>query len=40
VNSRLAPFKYPRWIEFVNDLPKSASDKIERFKLRELAAKR
>ena len=40
VKSRLAPFKYPRWIEFVNDLPKTATGKIQRFKLRELAAKR
>ena len=31
---RLAPFKYPRWIEFLNELPKTASGKIQRFKLR------
>jgi acyl-CoA synthetase (AMP-forming)/AMP-acid ligase II len=29
-----APFKYPRWIEFVDELPKTASGKIQRFKLR------
>jgi benzoate-CoA ligase len=40
IKARLAPFKYPRWIEFVNDLPKTATGKIQRFKLRELAAKR
>ncbi len=40
VKSRLAPYKYPRWIEFVADLPKTATGKIQRFKLRELAAKR
>jgi benzoate-CoA ligase len=34
VKSRLAPFKYPRWIEFVPDLPKTATGKIQRFKLR------
>lgn len=34
VLSRLAKFKYPRWIEFVPDLPKSATGKIQRFKLR------
>jgi len=31
---RLAPFKYPRWIEFRSDLPKTATGKIQRFKLR------
>ena len=31
---RLAPFKYPRWIEFVEELPKTASGKIQRFRLR------
>lgn len=34
VKSRLAPFKYPRWIEFVDELPKTATGKIQRFKLR------
>jgi benzoate-CoA ligase len=34
VKSRLAPYKYPRWIEFVNELPKTATGKIQRFKLR------
>jgi benzoate-CoA ligase len=38
IKARLAPHKYPRWIEFVNDLPKTATGKIQRFKLRELAA--
>ena len=31
---KLAPFKYPRWIEFRPDLPKTATGKIQRFKLR------
>jgi acyl-coenzyme A synthetase/AMP-(fatty) acid ligase len=31
---RLAPFKYPRWVEFLDDLPKTASGKIQRFRLR------
>ena len=35
VKDRLAPYKYPRLIEFVNDLPKTATGKIQRFKLRE-----
>ena len=34
VKSRLAPYKYPRWIEFTNELPKTATGKIQRFKLR------
>ena len=34
VKDRLAPFKYPRWIEFAADLPKTATGKIQRFKLR------
>jgi benzoate-CoA ligase len=35
VKDRLAPYKYPRFIEFVADLPKTATGKIQRFKLRE-----
>ncbi|HSV50474.1 MAG TPA: benzoate-CoA ligase family protein, partial [Burkholderiaceae bacterium] len=35
VKDRLAPYKYPRAIEFVADLPKTATGKIQRFKLRE-----
>ena len=34
VKNKLAPFKYPRWIEFVTELPKTATGKIQRFKLR------
>jgi benzoate-CoA ligase len=34
VKSRLAPYKYPRWIEFIPELPKTATGKIQRFKLR------
>jgi benzoate-CoA ligase family protein len=34
VKERLAPYKYPRWIETVNELPKTATGKIQRFKLR------
>jgi benzoate-CoA ligase len=34
VRERLAPYKAPRWIEFVPDLPKTATGKIQRFKLR------
>jgi benzoate-CoA ligase len=35
VKDRLAPYKYPRLIEFVGELPKTATGKIQRFKLRE-----
>jgi benzoate-CoA ligase len=35
VKTRLAPFKYPRQIEFLAELPKTATGKIQRFKLRE-----
>lgn len=31
----LAPYKYPRWINFVTELPKTATGKIQRFKLRQ-----
>jgi benzoate-CoA ligase len=37
VKSCLAPYKYPRWIQFVPALPKTATGKIQRFKLRTLA---
>jgi len=37
VKERLAPYKYPRWIVFVDELPKTATGKIQRFKLREQA---
>ena len=35
VKGRITPYKYPRWIEFVPELPKNAAGKIQRFKLRE-----
>ena len=34
VKQQLAPYKYPRWIEFLPELPKTATGKIQRFKLR------
>jgi len=36
VKERLAPYKYPRFIEFVAELPKTATGKIQRFRLRDL----
>ena len=40
VKTKLAPYKYPRWIEFRADLPKTATGKIQRFKLRSEGAAR
>ena len=34
VKAHVGAWKYPRWIEFVDDLPKTATGKIQRFKLR------
>jgi benzoate-CoA ligase len=36
VKTRLAPYKYPRSIAFLAELPKTATGKIQRFKLRDL----
>jgi benzoate-CoA ligase len=36
VKERLAPYKYPRFIDFVPELPKTATGKIQRFRLRDL----
>ncbi|MBI1384497.1 MAG: benzoate-CoA ligase family protein [Rhizobiales bacterium] len=36
VQAAVGKWKYPRWIEFVSELPKTATGKIQRFKLREL----
>jgi 4-hydroxybenzoate-CoA ligase len=37
VKRSIGPWKYPRWIEVVDDLPKTATGKIQRFKLREIS---
>ena len=34
VKAQAGAWKYPRWIEFLPDLPKTATGKIQRFKLR------
>lgn len=34
----LARYKYPRWFNFVTELPKTATGKIQRFKLRDKAS--
>ena len=36
VKERIGAWKYPRWIEFVDTLPKTATGKIQRYKLREV----
>jgi benzoate-CoA ligase len=38
VRTQLADYKRPRWVSFVTELPKTATGKIQRFKLRDLAA--
>jgi benzoate-CoA ligase len=40
VKSRLAPHKYPRVLEFIDELPKTATGKIQRFRLREVETSR
>jgi benzoate-CoA ligase family protein len=35
VKERLQPYKYPRWVAFVDELPKTASGKVQRYLLRE-----
>lgn len=35
VKDKIAAYKYPRWIEFTNELPKTATGKIQRFRLRQ-----
>jgi 4-hydroxybenzoate-CoA ligase len=36
VKASAGPWKYPRWIDIRSDLPRTATGKIQRFKLREL----
>jgi benzoate-CoA ligase len=38
VRGRLAEYKRPRWVAFVPELPKTATGKIQRFRLRTLTA--
>jgi benzoate-CoA ligase len=40
VKEKLAPYKYPRFIEFLPELPKTATGKIQRFRLREMENQR
>jgi len=36
VGERIYDYKRPNWIEFVSELPKTATGKVQRFKLRQL----
>ncbi len=36
VKDKIEAWKYPRWVEFLDSLPKTATGKIQRFKLREM----
>ena len=38
VKATIAPFKYPRVVEFVAALPRTETGKLQRFKLRQAAA--
>ena len=38
VTERLGAYKRPRWVRFLPELPKTATGKLQRFKLRELQA--
>jgi benzoate-CoA ligase family protein len=35
VKESLAPYKYPRWVEFIPELPRTSTGKIQRFRLRQ-----
>jgi benzoate-CoA ligase len=35
VKKNLAHYKFPRWVEFVESVPKTATGKIQRFRLRQ-----
>jgi acyl-coenzyme A synthetase/AMP-(fatty) acid ligase len=39
VKARIAPYKYPRAIEFITDLPRTSTGKIQRFVLRGASAR-
>ena len=36
VKREIGPWKYPRWIEFVDSLPKTATGKVQRYMLRDM----
>ena len=40
VKQAIAPYKYPRAIEFIEALPRTETGKVQRFKLRQLELER
>lgn len=38
VKATIAPYKYPRTIEYVTQLPRTQTGKLQRFELRRIAA--
>jgi acyl-coenzyme A synthetase/AMP-(fatty) acid ligase len=36
VRDKIAHYKCPRWVRFTDDLPRTATGKVQRYKLREL----
>jgi len=38
VKAAIAPYKYPRAVEYVTELPKTQTGKLQRFELRRMAA--
>jgi 2-aminobenzoate-CoA ligase len=40
VKSEIAPYKYPRRVEFVDALPRTATGKLQRYRLREVGGGR
>ena len=40
VKQRIAPYKYPRAIEFLDALPRTETGKVQRFRLRQIEAER
>ena len=39
VKRAIGPWKYPRWIEFVDSLPRTATGKLQRYKLLDNASR-
>ena len=38
VKEKIGKWKYPRWVELIDELPKTATGKVQRFKLRDQQA--
>lgn len=35
IKTKIAPYKFPRWVRFVAELPRTATGKLQRFQLRQ-----